>query len=75
MKSLMKRALRVVPAAQVQLSLAMDGVLRDVRHAFYRAWASGVRCIARCEPPTRSKTSTARWRTTRATFAAGRTPR
>ena len=35
MKSRMKPALRVVPAAQVQLSLAMDGVLRDVQHAFY----------------------------------------
>ena len=35
MKSRTKPALRVVPAAQVQLSLAMDGVLRDVQHAFY----------------------------------------
>ena len=35
MKSRTKPALRVVPAAQVQLSLSMDGVLRDVRHAFY----------------------------------------
>ena len=35
MKSRTKPALRVVPAAQVQLSLAVDGVLRDVRHAFY----------------------------------------
>ena len=35
MKSRMRPALRVVPAAQVQLSLAMDGVLRDVQHAFY----------------------------------------
>lgn len=35
MKSRMKPALRVVPAAQVQLSLAVDGVLRDVQHAFY----------------------------------------
>ncbi len=31
----MKPALRVVPVAQVQLSLAVGGVLRDVRHAFY----------------------------------------
>jgi transposase-like protein len=31
----MKPALRVVPAAQVQLSLAVGGVLRDVQHAFY----------------------------------------
>ena len=35
MKSRTKPALRVVPAAQVQLSLALDGVLRDVQHAFY----------------------------------------
>ena len=35
MKSRTKPALRVVPAAQVQLSLSMDGVLRDVQHAFY----------------------------------------
>jgi transposase-like protein len=35
MKSPTKPALRVVPAAQVQLSLAVDGVLRDVQHAFY----------------------------------------
>jgi hypothetical protein len=35
MKSRTKPALRVVPAAQVQLSLAVDGVLRDVQHAFY----------------------------------------
>ena len=35
MKSRTKPSLRVLPAAQVQLSLAMDGVLRDVRHAFY----------------------------------------
>lgn len=35
MKSRMKPALRVVPAARVQLSLAVDGVLRDVQHAFY----------------------------------------
>ena len=35
MKSRTKPALRVVPAAQVQLALAMDGVLRDVQHAFY----------------------------------------
>ena len=35
MKSRTKPALRVVPAAPVQLSLAMDGVLRDVQHAFY----------------------------------------
>lgn len=35
MKSRMKPALRVVPAARVLLSLAVDGVLRDVQHAFY----------------------------------------
>ena len=35
MKSRTKPALRVVPAAQVQLSLAVGGVLRDVQHAFY----------------------------------------
>ena len=35
MKSRTKPALRVVPAAQVQLSLSMDGVLRDVQHAFF----------------------------------------
>ncbi len=35
MKSRMKPALRVVLAAPVQLSLSMDGVLRDVQHAFY----------------------------------------
>jgi putative transposase len=35
MKSRMKPALRVVPAAQVQLSLTVEGVLRDVQHAFY----------------------------------------
>jgi transposase-like protein len=35
MKSRTKPALRVVPATQVQLSLAVDGVLRDVQHAFY----------------------------------------
>ena len=35
MKSRTKPALRVAPAAHVQLSLAMDGVLRDVQHAFY----------------------------------------
>jgi transposase-like protein len=31
----MKPALRVVPAAQVQLSLPIQGVLQDVKHAFY----------------------------------------
>lgn len=35
MKSRTKPALRVVPAAQVQLSLPIQGVLQDVRHAFY----------------------------------------
>lgn len=35
MKSRTKPALRVVPAAPVQLSLTVDGVLRDVQHAFY----------------------------------------
>lgn len=35
MKSRTNPALRVVPNAQVQLSLSMDGVLRDVQHAFY----------------------------------------
>ena len=36
MKSRTKPALRVVPATPVQLSLNVEGVLRDVRHAFYR---------------------------------------
>ena len=45
MKSRTKPALRVVPAAQVQLSLAMDGVLRDVQHAFYGLCVNaGKRC-------------------------------
>ena len=35
MKSRTKPALRVVPAAPVQLSLSVEGVLRDVQHAFY----------------------------------------
>jgi putative transposase len=35
MKSRMKPALRVVSAAPVQLSLNVEGVLRDVQHAFY----------------------------------------
>lgn len=35
MKSRTKPALRVVPAAQVQLSLPIEGVLQDVKHAFY----------------------------------------
>lgn len=35
MKSLTKPALRAVPAAQVQLSLNVQGVLRDVQQAFY----------------------------------------
>ena len=35
MKSRTKPALRVVPAATVQLSLTVEGVLHDVRHAFY----------------------------------------
>jgi transposase-like protein len=35
MKSRTKPALRVVPAAPVQLSLNVEGVLRDVQHAFY----------------------------------------
>ena len=35
MKSRTKPALRVVPATPVQLSLNVEGVLRDVRHAFY----------------------------------------
>ncbi len=34
MKSHTKPALRVMPAAQVQISLPVQGVLRDVRHAF-----------------------------------------
>jgi hypothetical protein len=34
MKSHTKPALRVVPAAPVQLSLKVEGVLRDVEHAF-----------------------------------------
>jgi len=35
MKSRTKPALRVVPAAQVQISLSVQGVLQDVKHAFY----------------------------------------
>jgi len=35
MKSRTKPALRVVPATPVQLSLNVEGVLRDVQHAFY----------------------------------------
>ena len=35
MKSRTKPALRVVPAAAVQLSLSMEGVLHDVQHAFF----------------------------------------
>ena len=35
MKSLMKPALRVVPAAQAQLTLKVRDVMRDVQHAFY----------------------------------------
>lgn len=34
MKSRTKPALRALPAAQVQISLPVQGVLRDVRHAF-----------------------------------------
>ncbi|MFN3591384.1 MAG: IS256 family transposase [Thermaurantiacus sp.] len=34
MKSHTKSSLRAVPAAQVQISLPVQGVLRDVRHAF-----------------------------------------
>ena len=34
MKSHTKPALRAIPAAQVQISLPVQGVLRDVRHAF-----------------------------------------
>mgnify|MGYP006193897817 FL=1 len=34
MKSHTKPALRAMPAAQVQISLPVQGVLRDVRHAF-----------------------------------------
>ena len=35
MKSLMKPALRAVSPAQVQFTLPVQGVLRDVKHAFY----------------------------------------
>ncbi|HEY2977121.1 MAG TPA: IS256 family transposase [Burkholderiaceae bacterium] len=35
MKSRTKPALRVVPPAQVQVSLPIQGVLQDVKHAFY----------------------------------------
>ena len=35
MKSGMKPAPQVVPAAQVQLTLPIQGVLQDVKHAFY----------------------------------------
>jgi hypothetical protein len=34
MKSRMKPALRALPTAQVQITLPVQGVLRDVRHAF-----------------------------------------
>ena len=34
MKSLTKPALRVAPATQVQITLPMQGVLRDVKHAY-----------------------------------------
>ena len=34
MKSHTKPALRAMPASQVQISLPVQGVLRDVRHAF-----------------------------------------
>lgn len=34
MKSHTKRALRAMPAAQVQISMPVQGVLHDVRHAF-----------------------------------------
>ncbi len=34
MKSLTKRPLRAIPAAQVQISLPLQGVLQDVQHAF-----------------------------------------
>ncbi len=34
MKSHTKPALRAMPVAQVQISLPVQGVLRDVRHAF-----------------------------------------
>ena len=35
MKSRTKPALRVVPTAEVQISLPVQGVLQDVKHAFY----------------------------------------
>ena len=35
MKSRTKPALRVIAPAQVQLTLPIQGVLRDVKHAFY----------------------------------------
>jgi hypothetical protein len=35
MKSLTKPALRVVPPDAVQISLPVEGVLKDVKHAFY----------------------------------------
>ena len=35
MKSRTKPALRVVPPVQVQISLPVQGVLKDVKHAFY----------------------------------------
>ena len=35
MKSRMKPALRVLPTAQVQITLPVQGVLQDVKHAFY----------------------------------------
>ena len=35
MKSLTKPALRVAPTAQVQITLPVQGVLQDIKHAFY----------------------------------------
>lgn len=45
MKSRMKPALRVVPAAQVQLSLNVQGVLKDVEHAFFGLCVSAGRQV------------------------------
>jgi hypothetical protein len=51
MKSRTKPALRVVPAAHVQQSLPMQGVLQDVKHAFYGFWdiAAGHDSVRRCD--------------------------
>ena len=46
MKSRTKPALRVVPAAQVQLTLNVQGVLRDVQQAFYGLCVNGLHAVS-----------------------------